>query len=263
MNTAVMYPYALMYTQCQYVHQTRSRFELTTRQPSVYLLTHSYTILPDPPSPVTRMSYASRSTRLKIISTGRVDDHIGAPTRARTHKQANVSPLRLQGPESLETPRDHMFTTRRLELELDVGLGLAIERVPLAGHLEVVRGLVVADDALSEAVGGGGLDPQLHVAGAVQEPEHEAGLVDGLADGQEPVVHEDHALVGAPERRGYVLALLGAEHDAPVPRVHGVRVVEVANVLVQHLEGSREDAPGTSGIAVGVADGVDCGTSLV
>ena len=88
----------------------------------------------------------------------------------------------------------------------------------------------------------GGHRQQLGLAAAVHAEEPEHGLVDGLADGEQPVVLVDRRLAGA-ERGGDLLAGLDLEHHgAALLGDHRVVVVEDARVLGDRVERDAERA---------------------
>jgi hypothetical protein len=74
-----------------------------------------------------------------------------------------------------------------LVLVLQVGLELPVQALSVAGHLERVCGCLVVDVDLRDAVGGGGFDLELDVAGALHEGVEEGGFVDGASDGLDGV----------------------------------------------------------------------------
>jgi hypothetical protein len=79
------------------------------------------------------------------------------------------------------------------------------------------------------------LGQELGVGALVGGDEQEGGLFGRLADGEEPVVLQDHGLVRA-ERRRDPLALGLVEHDAVEVVVQRVAAVERAGVLGEGIE---------------------------
>lgn len=70
------------------------------------------------------------------------------------------------------------------------------------------------------------------------------------------MIHKDGTLVVIPQRIGNSLSFFGAKHNAAIVGVDGVRVVEVADVLAEHIQWAGKNTPCASCIRVEVADGM-------
>lgn len=164
-----------------------------------------------------------------------------------------------------------IYLSSLLELSLGVvvlpfiiGLELGVARFRVAFHLVGVCGLFVVDEDLRDVTAlRSGLGEQLTLARVLHRQKQERSFVDRLADRQDTVVSQDGGLVGRAEGFGDLGAFLAGQHDAAVRVVHAVRLVELASVLGEHLDGFAEHAPRLAVDRVCVADGVDVWTSLV
>jgi hypothetical protein len=90
--------------------------------------------------------------------------------------------------------------------------------------------LVVDADRFSS-----GLGEQLDLAAAFHADEPPRRFVDGVADGEQTVVSQDHRL-GRTERGGDACTFRDVGHHAPVSVVQRVVAVEVAGILRDLVE---------------------------
>lgn len=70
----------------------------------------------------------------------------------------------------------------QLAFIIKIGLKLAVQALRVSAHFESVCGCFVIDIDLGDAVGGGGLDHELDLAGALHECVQVGGLVDSASD---------------------------------------------------------------------------------
>lgn len=148
----------------------------------------------------------------------------------------------MSGPVSLSLSRPTTPTQNpHLTSQQKIPPRLPQQRIILRHKLHVHRGrgpaallrvldLRLPDVLLRDAVGGGRLDEQLVLAGALERDEPAHGFADGAAAGEDPVVLEDDVLFGGAEGCSDVLAFLLGEDDAAEAFVDG-EVVEEAAVV--------------------------------
>jgi hypothetical protein len=129
--------------------------------------------------------------------------------------------------------------------------------------------------------GTSGFNLELDCATSIQQAKEETCLVDRAASGEEAVVEEDGDLdfelsSGIPrqEARGKskceikhlvfgtqsvcnILPLLLCKYNAPILRIDRDRVIQVTDILVNHIESFAKCGPGPPSVCVSVANGVD------
>ena len=100
-----------------------------------------------------------------------------------------------------------------------------------------------------------GLDHKLYTTAFLKKRVEIGRLIDCLPDCDQSVVYQDHCFVVA-ESPGDASTLVGLESYAAVVSINGVRLVEVADVLANHIKLAPGRGPGFPVHGMSMADGV-------
>jgi hypothetical protein len=188
--------------------------------------------------------------------------HLAHPPSEGCTTLCLVHELRVQS-DIIHTAHD--LITAKLNLQVDIWLGLLVQPVLLSRQLLVGRGQLVADNLLLQfwVACAGRLNTQLDVAAAVHKTQEERCLIDGVTDTDEAVIHEQGNLALGAESLGNLLALLLGGDNAAILIVDSEGAVDIADILSDHVKGLAEGAPGAASDGVRMADGVDIAADLV
>ena len=141
---------------------------------------------------------------------------------------------------------------------------LPIQALRITSHPECILGCIIGHKDLLQSIRRGCVCHQLDLAAALQQRKKVSCFIYSTSNRKQAVVPQNEPLAIGTQGRRQPIALLLGEDDAAELGVDGQRVaIEVAHILIKHLELLVEGAPGLASLGVHVAGGVDVGPRLV
>jgi hypothetical protein len=170
--------------------------------------------------------------------------------------------------------------TAQLTLVLEVRLEFAVQGLGVTAHLERKGSCFVVDVDFRNAIRSCGVDHELDLARAFHERVEIGSFIYGASNSlcmvsivgglhaectyQQAMVSQDHAFAVRAQCSGQALSFFFTENDTTKVWVDGLCIaVEIADVLIDHVEFLCKCAPRLSSRAMAVAGSIDIGPRFV